>query len=86
MEQRLRNEAKTLLEQETVDYIIGFEPGSLKFITTPLITKDKNNVDRLVVNPFIVNNLANFLIEIKGRVGIVISGGNIDAATMKTIL
>ena len=74
MEQRLRNEAKTLLEQETVDYIIGFEPGSLKFTTTPLITKNKNDLDRLVVNPFIVNNLANFLIGLKGRIGIVAKG------------
>jgi ferredoxin len=74
MEQRLRNEAKALLEQDKVDYIVGFEPGSLKFTTTPLITKDKNDADRLVVNPFIVNNLANFLTELKGRVGIVAKG------------
>jgi len=74
MEQRLQHEAKALLEQGKVDYIIGFEPGSLKFTTTPLITKDKGDVDRLVINPFIVNNLANFLTEVKGRVGIVVKG------------
>jgi len=74
MEQRLRNEAKALLEQGKVDWIIGFESGSLKFATTPLITKDKNDADRLVINPFIVNNLANFLTEVKGRVGIVAKG------------
>jgi ferredoxin len=74
MEQKLRNEAKALLEQGKVDWVIGFEPGSLKFTTTPLITKDKNGADRLVINPFIVNNLANFLTEIKGRVGIVAKG------------
>ena len=74
MEQRLRTEAKTLLEQDKVDYIIGFEPGILKFTTTPLITKDKDDIDRLVINSFIVNNLANFLTELKGRVGIVAKG------------
>jgi len=74
MEQRLREEAKALLEQGKVDYIVGFEPGSLKFTTTPLITKDKNEVDRLVINPFIVNNLANFLTELKGRIGIAVKG------------
>ncbi len=74
MEQRLRKEAKALLEQGKVDYILGFEPGSLKFTTTPLITKDKNDIDHLVINPFIVNNLANFLPELKGRVGIVAKG------------
>ncbi len=74
MEQRLRHEAKTLLEQGKVDYIIGFEPGSLKFTTTPLITKDKDDIDRLVINSFLVNNLSVFLTEVKGRVGIVAKG------------
>jgi ferredoxin len=73
-EQRLRDEAKALLEQGKVDYIVGFEPGSLKFTTTPLITKDKDSVDRLVINPFIVNNLSEYLTELKGRVGIVAKG------------
>jgi len=74
MEQRLRKEARILLEQGKVDYIVGFEPGSLKFTTTPLITRDKDDTGRLVVNEFIANNLANFLIELKGRVGIVAKG------------
>lgn len=74
IEQKLRHEAKTLLEQGKVDYIIGFEPGSLKFTTTPLITKDKDDTDRLVINSFIVNNLSVFLTEVKGRVGIVAKG------------
>ncbi len=73
-EQRLKYEAKALLEQGKVDYIIGFEPGSLKFTTTPLITKDKDSVDRLVINPFIVSNLSAYLTELKGRVGIVAKG------------
>lgn len=73
-EQRLKDEAKALLEQGKVDYIIGFEPGSLKFTTTPLITKDKDSVARLVINPFIVNNLSVYLNEIKGRAGIVVKG------------
>jgi len=74
MEQKLRREAKALLEQGKVDYIIGFEPGSLKFTTTPLITRDKGDVERLVIDPFMVNNLATFLTELKGRIGIVAKG------------
>ena len=73
-EQRLRHQAKALLEQGKVDYIIGFEPGSLKFTTTPLITKHKANTDRLVINPFTVNNLSVYLTELRGRVGIVAKG------------
>ena len=74
MEQRLRDEARNLLEQGRVGYIIGFEPGSLRFTTTPLITRDKGDVNRLVINPFTVNNLSSFLTDIKGRVGIVAKG------------
>ena len=73
-QQRLRHQAKALLEQGKVDYIIGFEPGSLKFTTTPLITKDKDSIDRLVVNPFMVNNLSVYLTELRCRAGIVAKG------------
>ena len=74
IEQRLKDGAKALLEQGKVEYIVGFEPGSLKFTTTPLITRDKDSVDRLVINSFIVNNLSVYLTELKGRVGIVAKG------------
>ena len=74
MEQKLRREAAALLEQNKVDLIIGFADGSLKFTTSPLITSDKDDVSRLVINPFIVNNLSVFLTEVKGRVGIVAKG------------
>jgi len=74
MEQELRKEARKLLEEGEVDYIVGFAPGSLKFSTTPLITKGKDEVASLVINPFIVNNLAKFLTEVLGRVGIVAKG------------
>ncbi len=74
MEQELRKEARKLLEEGKVDYIVGFAPGSLKFSTTPLITKEKEEVAFLVINPFIVNNLAKFLTEVLGRVGIVAKG------------
>jgi ferredoxin len=74
MEQKLQGEAKLLLEQGKVDYILGFELGSLKFTTTPLITNNKEDIERLVINPFIVNNLSVFLTELEGRVGIVVKG------------
>jgi len=74
LEQKLRSEARALLEQGKVDYIVGFEPGSIKFTTTPLITRETGDTDRLVVNPFIVNNLAVFLTELTGRVGIMVKG------------
>jgi len=74
MEQKLRSEAKALLEQGKVDCIIGFEHGSLRFTTTPLITNDKDDTSRLVINPFMANNLSVFLTGVNGRVGICAKG------------
>jgi formate dehydrogenase subunit beta len=73
-EEKLRNTARDLLEQGKVDIIMGYEAGTLKFTTTPLISKDKEAVNRLVVNPFIINNLATYLGGINGKVGIVAKG------------
>jgi hypothetical protein len=56
-EQKLRREARALLEQGKVDYIVGFEAGSLRFTTTPLITSAQDDTSRLVINPFIVNKI-----------------------------
>jgi len=71
IEEKLRAVVRELLEQKKVDYIVGYEAGSLKFTDTPLITKDKEAAGRLVVNPFIINNLSNFLPDIKGKAAIV---------------
>ena len=70
-EKKLQDKARELLEQGKVNHIIGYAAGSLKFTTTPLITKDKAETSRLVINPFIVNNLSVFLNDIPGRIGIV---------------
>jgi coenzyme F420-reducing hydrogenase beta subunit len=74
MQEKLKDEAKALLEQDKVDYVIGYEQGSRRFDTTPLIARDKNDLERLVINPFIVNNLSKYLLELKGRAAIVSKG------------
>ncbi len=72
--EKLKNEARKLLEKGQVCRIVGFEPGSLKFTTTPLITGEKDELDRLVINPFIVNNLSVYLTGLKGRVAVAAKG------------
>lgn len=74
VEQKLRQEAKTLLDEGKVDCIIGFQEGSLKFTTSPLITGNSDDLDQLVINSFIVNNLATYLTGLEGRIGIVVKG------------
>ncbi|MBN1368159.1 MAG: 4Fe-4S dicluster domain-containing protein [Dehalococcoidales bacterium] len=73
-QEKLQSEAGNLLEQGKVQYIIGFEPGTVKFATTPLVITDKKDIARLTVNHFITNNLAKQLIPLKGKAAIVAKG------------
>jgi len=73
-QKKLIEEAKKLLKECRLQRIIGFEKGSLRFTTTPLITYDAADAERLVINPFIVNNLSNFLIGLEGKTAIVAKG------------
>lgn len=74
IENKLRQEARRLLEEGTVERVIGYEEGSLEFATTPLITDNKEDVDRLVVNSFISHNLSVYLTEVSGKVAVVAKG------------
>ncbi|MBE0430627.1 MAG: 4Fe-4S dicluster domain-containing protein [Dehalococcoidia bacterium] len=71
LENKLREEVRNLLEKGKVDRVIGYGAGSLRFAATPLIISDKADVDRLIINPFIHNNLSVFLPDVSGKVAIV---------------
>ncbi|MDY6844287.1 MAG: 4Fe-4S dicluster domain-containing protein [Thermodesulfobacteriota bacterium] len=75
MLEKLKEIATQLFEEETIDTFIGYAQGSLHFKTTPLITQNKDDIERLVLNPFIYNNLSVFLKELPGKkIGIVVKG------------
>lgn len=67
MEQQLQNIAKTLITQQEIDLLIGYENGSLPLTARPLFIKVKGAeqpeklVEKLVWNSFCSNNLAVFL-------------------------
>ena len=74
MENRLKEEAKALLKEGKIDLFIGYGRGSIKFKTTPLITSKEEDLDAVIINPFIVNNLSRYLIELEGKKGVVVKG------------
>jgi ferredoxin len=74
MEDKLRKEVAKLFDENKIDYFVGYSKGSLKHKTAPLITKDKEEALKTVINPFIYNNLACYLKEIPGKVGVVVKG------------
>ncbi|MDY6861749.1 MAG: 4Fe-4S dicluster domain-containing protein [Thermodesulfobacteriota bacterium] len=74
MEEKLKKEVAALFDEKKIDYFVGYAKGSLMHKTTPLITKDKEEALKTVINPFIYNNLACYLRELPGRVGVVVKG------------
>ncbi|MFH0926521.1 MAG: Coenzyme F420 hydrogenase/dehydrogenase, beta subunit C-terminal domain [bacterium] len=74
-EEQLRAEAKKLLTEGKVEVIIGYTQGTLPCRTTPLFVREAMDTDKLVWNQFCENNLANYLIQQKGKkIGIVAKG------------
>lgn len=63
IEDRLREEAKKLLEEGKVKYFIGYAKGSDGFRARPVIISDPKDVDKLIWSPTCVNNLAVYLVD-----------------------
>ena len=74
LSQQIREAARSLLSDEKVDLIIGYEEGSLPLRTTPCFVRNPEDVDRLVWNSCCDNNLSSYLLVADGRVGIVAKG------------
>ncbi len=81
----LRKEAKRILKEGKVKYVIGYERGQNGLMPKPAFIKDPEDVDRLIWNPTCVHNLTKFLVDEKKRkvgekkpderpVGIVVKG------------
>jgi formate dehydrogenase subunit beta len=70
----IRQTAKKLLEENTVDLIIGFEDGTLPLCSSPCFIRNPDDVERLTWDSSCENNLARFLPGMKERVGIVAKG------------
>jgi ferredoxin len=63
-----------LFQEGRVDHFIGYQKGSVKFKTTPLIAHQAEDLRGLAVDDFFHANLALYLKEIKGKVGILAKG------------
>ncbi len=50
IEHSIRDIAKKLLNEKTVDVIIGYSEGSIPLTSAPIIIRKEENVDKLVWN------------------------------------
>src|SRR4030042_4221010 len=65
---------KTLFQEGRVNHFLAYQKGSVKFKTTPLIAHKEEDLRGLAVDEFFHSNLALYLKEIKGKVGILAKG------------
>lgn len=61
IEKRLREEARRLLAEKKADVVVGYEEGTLPLTATPCFITAPEETDRLVWNPFCVQNLGKFV-------------------------
>jgi formate dehydrogenase subunit beta len=64
VEKQVREHAKKLLAEGTVDVIVGYEEGTLPFQTAPCFITDPDDTQRLVWNRFCSVNLAKYVHDI----------------------
>ncbi len=76
---QIREAARTLLQQQEVELVIGFERGTLPLRFTPCFVRNVEDVDRLVWNSFCTNNLARYLPKRSGRVAVVAKSCDVRA-------
>ncbi|MEE8394033.1 MAG: (Fe-S)-binding protein [Rhodospirillales bacterium] len=59
----LRKQARELLDNEDVKYVLGFQKGTATFMSTPAFITEAADTENLVWDPTCVHNLALYLTE-----------------------
>lgn len=66
--------AGRLLEEGKVGHFLAYQQGTVGFKTSPLLARRKEELSRVWVEDFCIPNLASYLKEIKGPVGLLVKG------------
>lgn len=77
IEAELKKAAADLLSSGEAQMVLGFGPGSEATRTTPVFITGAGDTEKLVFNPFCVNNLVKYLIDLKdypGKIAICVKG------------
>ncbi len=63
LEGKIRDQARQWLESGEVKYVIGYEQGGNSLNARPVFVFNADDVEKLVWNPYCVNNLTRFVID-----------------------
>jgi formate dehydrogenase subunit beta len=74
LREELLSLAGRLFEEGKIEVFLGYGKGSLPFQTTPLIARKKEDLQRISVEDYFSPNLAVYLKEVRGRLGILVKG------------
>lgn len=70
----IRQTATRLLEEGTVDMVVGYKEGSVPMMTVPWVINNSADVEQLTWNSHCCINLANYLTDRKEKIGIIAKG------------
>jgi formate dehydrogenase subunit beta len=73
-----------LFDEGRIHHFLGYGKGTVKFKTTPLIALSREDLQALWVEDSCATNLALYLKEIKGRVGLLVKG--CDSRSLVTLI
>ena len=74
--EKIREIAKKLLKEKTVDVFIGYKKGSVPMMNEPVLVSDPDNADLLYWDSNCGLNLCNYLTGRTDKIGIVANGCN----------
>lgn len=79
---KIRETARNLLTEKKVDVVIAHEKGTLPLRSTPCFIADADGAERIIWDPTCSVNLATFLQNRNGKVGLVAKGCEARAAVV----
>lgn len=86
MIEKLRNEARRLLDEGIVSVVIGWQQGSMPFKTAPVFVEKGEDVDKLIWNNACTNNLAKYLTDYPNDKKIAICAKPCDSKSINVLL
>ncbi len=72
IENALREHARQLLTDKTVEAVIGYEKGTETLKATPAFILRPEDADRLIFDATCVHNLVKFALRFRGKVAVVV--------------
>jgi formate dehydrogenase subunit beta len=73
---KIREIAKSILEDGKVDVVIGYKKGSIPMVNEPVLISDPDSVKNLIWDSHCALNLCNYLTGRKDKIGIIANGCN----------